>query len=294
MYAQSSSVLDQLQALQKQLADLDQNIQSDNQSIQEKRAKRAALQAKIAPLAQIGKQVSDSKDTAKKERVDGAKLLTETTAFLDQALAKLKGQLSDEITAKIDQGVKDIDDEIGRAEADVHTAEAAAATVNQERADAQAAIAAADSQRTDTLNAIRQLPKAIQSAAADVKRLHKELDDAAKAGNLPRAYSLALALSAALDQLKKASSEQRETDLIKQLDAQSDALAKAQEAEGKADDNVKQKASDLQAARDALDALKKKRPQRIDDLLNGKAAAQAAKAAPAAAPPAGAQPAARP
>jgi chromosome segregation ATPase len=284
MYAQSSGVLDQLKELQQQLADLDKDIEGDNTSIQKKRAKRAELQARIAPLAQLGKQVSDSKDALKKERDDGAKLLTDTTAFRDQVLARLKGQLSADIIAKIEHGVQAIDDEIGHAEADVRTSEGAAATAGQERADAQAAVKEADGQRTDTVNALRQLPKAIQGAAADVKRLHKDLDDAAKAGNLPRAYYLALALGAALDRLKAASNDELEKNLLKQLDDQSVALAKAQEAEGKAGDNVQRKEDELKVARDALDTLKKQRQQRVDDLLNGKGGGQAAKAAPAASP----------
>lgn len=281
MYTQSSGVLDQLKALQKQLADLDKDIEGDNQSIQEKRAKRAALQARIAPLAQLGKQLSDSQDTAKKEREEAAKLLTETTAYRDQVLARLKGQLSDEIIAKIEQGVKAIDDEIGQAEDVVHNALGAAATAAEEHAAAQAAVKTADSDRANTVNALRQISKAIQGAAGDVKRLRKELDDAAKNGNLPRAYYLTIELSAAIERLKAASDEQLEKDLIKQLDQRSDALAKAQEAEGKAGDNVKQKDEDLKAARDALDTLKKQRPQRVDDLLNGTAGSQAARAAPA-------------
>lgn len=284
MLTPPSAVLKQLEELQKQLATLDQQIEGANTSIQAQRAARAALQAQIAPLLQLGKQVTDSQAALQKEREDGTKLLAETSAFRDQLLARLKAELSAEIIAKIDQGVQAIDGAITAAEGAVHTCEGELAGAGATRDKATAAVKAAEGQRADTLNQLRQLPKAAQAASGDVRRLRKELEDAAKAGNLPRAYYLAGALGAALARLKTASSDAEEKRLLKQLDDQSGALTTARQQESDANAEVQRHEASLKAANDTLGGLKKQRQQQIDDLLSGKAAAPAATAAPAAAP----------
>jgi len=263
----SPGILDQLNKLQQQLADLDKAIEDGNKSIQDQRAKRAGLQAQIAPLTQLGKQIADSLDGAKKEGEEGAALLAEATAARDQAVARLRSQLSADSIKVIDDGVAAIDAKIRQSADGVGAAAADAAKLGERLAQARAAVQAADAARAEMVNALRQTPKAIQAAASEVRRLRKDLDDASKAGNLPRSYYLVLELGAALDQLKEECDEKRVSDLIRALNTQSGDLVSARAAEAAAAAAADKKQADLAAAQQALAALKKQRQQRVDELL---------------------------
>ncbi len=268
MQTQETGVLDRIHELQKALADLDQEIGNDATSIQGKHTRRTALHAKISLLVQIQRQVSDSSGLLTKEYEGAQKLSTEVGAFVDKELPHIRGQLSDVTVARIDTGLEAIDGEIVLSEADLGRTQDAAAAAQQQLADTQATMARVSSQRVATLNQLRLLPKVIQEAASEVKRLRKELEAVISAGNLARAYYLAIELRAALELLRAVKSDQQEKQLRTALDNQLEAFLKAQAEEQQQAISVRQTKEAMEAAREKLGALKKQRQKRIAELLD--------------------------
>lgn len=286
-----STIEAELKDLKKKRDEVDARIADANKALQKTQTElsaatgeRASLLTKIAAKEKTATEIGTVKDAAKTQREKVAKNLADAQAAFNELETKLNGELPAERRAAIAAAVAKIDAtiddarKVAAAEKDKTTAAETAAS------DAKKKATTAEAEYQKAGEDLRQWPKNVEVARAQMTKLVADTKAALEAGRMNDAYLKLLDLKQLLATLPTISSEESEN---KVAAAYSD-KGKAKEAASADAATATETLNKQKATQTAAEAeLKKKEQGRAADLKSAMSSLPAAIAPnPEAEPPA--------
>jgi hypothetical protein len=252
--------------VEKEIADANDALQKAQAKLGEANGQRASLLTKIAAAEKTASELDDTKKAGQAQRDKVAKELADAQAAFDDLQKRFSAELPAERRAAMAGAVSKIDGAISDARTDAENAKKKTADAEAAAAEAKKKATTAEADLKQAGDELKNWPKSVETARAQMTGLAKDAKDALEAGRLNDGYLKFLELKDALAALPNISSQATEDKIStaykekrKAADAASadaakaaDALNKQKTTQATAEAELKKKeqgrAADLKAA----------------------------------------------